>query len=172
MTPALLALTVAGIILLVIFVVFINSFQLWLLALLSGAPVGLTQLIAMRLRKVRPQVIVSSRINAVKAGIDIPVCDLEALYLAGGNVQQVVQAVIAANKAGIDLSYREASAQNLAGRDVLEDVKNKWMYVGTVEIDGEHGSVPPDGTLLRVVRCDGLRLILETVPETDVAQPG
>lgn len=123
MTPAIIALTIGGIILLVITIVFINFFQLWLQAWLSSAYVGLGSLIGMRLRKVRPQTIVFGRIMAVKAGINLSVNDLEAHYLAGGNVQRVVQALIAASKANIALTFQQATAIDLAGRDVLEAVK-------------------------------------------------
>jgi len=107
----------------VAFVVMINFFQLWLQAWLSSAYVGWGSLIGMRLRKVRPATIVLSRINAVKAGLNLSVNDLEAHYLAGGDVQRVVQALIAASKANIDLSFQQATAIDLAGRDVLEAVK-------------------------------------------------
>ena len=45
--------------------------NLWVQAWLSGAYVGFTQLIGMRLRKVDIRPIVFSRIRAVKAGIEI-----------------------------------------------------------------------------------------------------
>lgn len=117
------ALGIAGVILLV-FVIFIANFlQLWLQAWLSNAYVGIMALIGMRLRKVRPATIVLARINAVKAGLNISVNDLEAHYLAGGNVPRVVQALIAASKANIPLNFQRATAIDLAGRDVLDAVK-------------------------------------------------
>jgi len=107
-----------------IFLVFVANFiQIWLQAWFSGAYVGIGSLIGMRLRKVRPATIVLSRINAIKAGINLSVNDLEAHYLAGGNVPRVVQALIAASKANIPLDFKQATAIDLAGRDVLEAVK-------------------------------------------------
>ena len=96
---------------------------LWIAATASGAGVGIGQLIAMRLRRVPPADIVNPRISAVKAGLDLPVDELEAHYLAGGSVQHVVLALISAQKAGIKLSFARAAAIDLAGRDVLEAVK-------------------------------------------------
>lgn len=96
---------------------------LWIAALSSGARVGMGTLIAMRLRRVPPADIVNPRISAVKAGLDIPVDQLEAHYLAGGHVDLVVKALISAGKAGIKLSFARATAIDLAGRDVLEAVK-------------------------------------------------
>ena len=48
-----------------------NAFWLWWQSVLSNATVGLFQIIFMRFRKVSPSVIVTVRITAKKAGIDI-----------------------------------------------------------------------------------------------------
>jgi len=98
-------------------------FKLWLQALLSGARVGLVNLIAMRLRKVSPGVIVDARIRAAKAGLDIETDDLEAHYLARGDVLRVVMSLIAASKANIALTFEKAAAIDLAGRDVFDAVR-------------------------------------------------
>ena len=67
--------------------------------------------------------IVTSKIMAVKAGLDFSTDSLESHYLAGGNVSRVVQALIAADKANIELEFNRAAAIDLAGRDVLEAVQ-------------------------------------------------
>jgi len=113
----------AAIVLLIFLVIVLTFFKLYIQALLSGARVSLLSLVAMRLRKVSPAVIVESRINAVKAGLHISTNELEAHYLAGGNVVRVVQALIAANKANIDLNFQRATAIDLAGRDILDAVQ-------------------------------------------------
>jgi uncharacterized protein YqfA (UPF0365 family) len=77
----------------------------------------------MRLRRVPPSTVINARISAVKAGLSIPLNDLEAHYLAGGNVVRVVNALISADKANIPLPFQRAAAIDLAGRDVLEAVK-------------------------------------------------
>ena len=97
--------------------------RLWIAATFSGAGVGMGQLVAMRLRRVTPAAIIDPRIAAVKAGLDVPVDELEAHYLAGGNVEHVVRALISADKAGIHLTFARAAAIDLAGRDVLEAVR-------------------------------------------------
>lgn len=104
-------------------IAFIMYFNLWIQAWASKAKVSLLSIIMMRLRKVRPSVIVESKIMAVKAGIDVSTSELETHYLAGGNVVRVVQALIAANKANIMLDFQKATAIDLAGRDVLEAVQ-------------------------------------------------
>lgn len=113
----------ASIIALVVFYFVFSYIALWVQALVSGAKVGLVNIIFMRFRKVPPKLIVESKIMAVKAGIEIPTNDLESHYLAGGNVSRVVQALIAADKANIDLSFNRSVAIDLAGRDVLEAVQ-------------------------------------------------
>src|ERR671922_1057465 len=114
----LLALIVA-----LIFLLYLVPIPLWIAAWASGAYVGLLTLIGMRLRRVPPSTVVTARISAVKAGLDISINDLEAHYLAGGNVVNVVNAMISADKANIPLPLKRAAAIDLAGRDVLAAVK-------------------------------------------------
>jgi len=127
MSPESGILAVAGLFLVVVvvlgFVFYFIPVRLWIAAWSSGAPVGILTLIAMRLRRVPPAVVVTSRISAVKAGLDISLNDLEAHYLAGGNVIKTVNALISADKAGIPMSFKRGAAIDLAGRDVLEAVK-------------------------------------------------
>ncbi len=114
---------IAGVIIFIGVLVVLNFGWLWLRALVSGAYVRLVDLIGMRLRGVRPGVVVDSKIRLVKAGIDISTAMLETHYLAGGNLIHVVQAIINASKADIDLMWDRACAIDLAGRDVLEAVR-------------------------------------------------
>ncbi len=100
-----------------------SAISLWVQALVSGARVGLFTIVFMRFRKVPPKLIVTSKIMAVKAGLDFSTDSLESHYLAGGNVSRVVQALIAADKANIELEFNRAAAIDLAGRDVLEAVQ-------------------------------------------------
>lgn len=96
---------------------------LWIAARFSGAPVGILDLVAMRLRRVSPASVVNPLINGIKAGLDLKVGLLESHYLAGGNVMAVVNALISASKAQIDLDFNKAAAIDLAGRDVFQAVQ-------------------------------------------------
>jgi len=102
---------------------FAPAFTLWIQALAAKANVGIFELIGMRLRRVNPSVIVLSRIQAVRAGLEISTAELENHYLAGGRPVNVVRALIAANRANISLSWKLATAIDLAGRDILEAVQ-------------------------------------------------
>ena len=104
-------------------ILYLIPVRLWIAAFASGAYVGLFTLVGMRLRRVPPGTIITARISAVKAGLDISVNDLEAHYLAGGNVVNVVNAMISADKANIVMPFKRAAAIDLAGRDVLAAVK-------------------------------------------------
>ncbi len=106
-----------------VLVLYLVPIPLWIAAWASGAYVGLFTLIGMRLRRVPPGTVVTARISAAKAGLEISVNDLEAHYLAGGNVVRVVNALISADKANIIMPFKRAAAIDLAGRDVLEAVK-------------------------------------------------
>lgn len=118
----LLALFFIGFIVLVIFFRFI-PIGLWITAWASGVRVSFLTLFGMRFRKVNPANIVNPLINAHKAGLSVPINDLEGHYLAGGNVERVVRALISADKAGIPLTLKQATAIDLAGRDVFEAVQ-------------------------------------------------
>jgi uncharacterized protein YqfA (UPF0365 family) len=115
-------LAVAGLLGLIGFMLILKFFNLWLRAKVSGAPVGILQLVAMWLRKVPNELIVDARITAVKAGITMTTDALEAHYLAGGDVNSVVLALIAADKAGIDLNYDRACAIDLAVKGTTKTV--------------------------------------------------
>ncbi|MBI4834320.1 MAG: flotillin-like protein FloA [Planctomycetes bacterium] len=155
---------------------------LWLQAFLSGAHVGIFELIGMWFRKVSAHIVVINRINAVKAGLNITTAKLEAHYLAGGNVTKVVRAVIAANKAGINLTSERAMAIDLAGRDVLEAVHTSVLpkvidvpnpQKGRETID----AVAKDGIQVKVkarvtVRTNLDRLVGGATEETVIARVG
>ncbi|MCH7512891.1 MAG: flotillin-like protein FloA [Bacteroidetes bacterium] len=118
----LLLIVFGGIVLFFVFIYFV-PLNLWITAVFSGVKVGLFELVAMRIRKVPPGVIVNSLITAVKAGIPVTTTDLETHYLAGGNVPVVIRALISADKANIDLKFKQAAAIDLAGREVFEAVQ-------------------------------------------------
>lgn len=119
-----IAFIVIGIILFFFLAFFVLSpISLWFQAQISGAKVGLFEIIFMRFRKVPPRLIVESLIMAHKAGLHVETSPMEAHYLAGGNVMRVVQALVAADKASIPLDFTKATAIDLAGRNVLEAVQ-------------------------------------------------
>ncbi len=137
-TPRLLAqnmpipvnLFIIGILLLIGFVLTIivmNFGMIYIRALFSGARVTITELVALRLRRVPVGMVVDDRITAVKSGLDVSIDDLSTHHLAGGNIDMVVQALINAKKAGIHLSFDRACAIDLAtkgtGKTVIEAVR-------------------------------------------------
>ncbi|MDO5755127.1 MAG: flotillin-like protein FloA [Tissierellia bacterium] len=116
------AMAVLIIILLILFFTFVPV-GLWITAHFAGVKIKISELIGMRLRRVRPSVIVNPLIKSTKAGLHLKADQLEAHYLAGGNVNTLVDALIAAQRAEIDLEFERAAAIDLAGRNVLEAVQ-------------------------------------------------
>ena len=115
---------IGALILLVFFTFVFRYLNLWIQCILTGADVGLLQMVAMQLRKVNPAVIAKAKIMAVQSKLPpLETRDLEAHLLAGGNVLRVIAALISANRAGLDLDYKTATGIDLAGRDVLDAVK-------------------------------------------------
>lgn len=118
-----MSLVIGVIALLVIAFFMLVPVGLWISALAANVKVGIFDLVGMKLRRVKPRLIVMPHIKSTKAGILLQINQLEAHYLAGGNVDRVVDALIAAERAGIELTFEKAAAIDLAGRDVLEAVK-------------------------------------------------
>jgi uncharacterized protein YqfA (UPF0365 family) len=119
--------------------------------------------------------VVTARISAVKAGLDLSVNDLEAHYLAGGNVVRVVNAMISADKANIPLPFKRAAAIDLAGRNVLEAVQMSVLpkVIQTPKI----AAVAKDGiqliaVSLVTVRTNIDRLVGGAGEETIIARVG
>ena len=148
---------------------------LWIAAWASGAYVGLFTLIGMRLRRVPPATVVTARISSVKAGLNIPLNDLEAHYLAGGNVVHVANAMISADKANIPMPFKRAAAIDLAGRDVLAAVK--MSVIPKVMETPRIAAVAKDGIQLHAicrvtVRTNIDRLVGGAGEETVLARVG
>lgn len=123
--------------------------NIWIRALVSGAYVSPGRLIGMKLRHVNVNKIIDNYINAVKAGIEVNIEDLETHELAGGEVEKVVSALIMAHGAGILLDVQTAKAIDLADRDIVTAVRNsvKPYIIQTPEIK----AVAKDGIELIVV---------------------
>lgn len=176
------ALIVVGLLVLMMVAFVANFFMLWLQALTSGARVTFWALIGMKIRKVDPRTIVLTRIQSVKAGLDISTDQLETHYLSGGHVRNVVNALIAANRARIELPWNTACAIDLAGRDILDavntsvnpkviDCPNPEMGRATID------AVAQDGIQLRAkgrvtVRANIARLVGGATEETIIARVG
>ncbi len=171
---------------LVIFAIFATYFRWWIQSVLTNAGIGMFDLLGMTFRKVKPSVIVPTKIMAVQAGLtdpDITSKALEAHYLAGGNVPMVIRALIAAKKAKtIHLSFREATAIDLAGRNVLEAVQTS-VYPRVIECPPKGNArktldaVAKDGIQLKVrvrvtVRSNLQQLIGGATEETIIARVG
>ena len=81
----------AAIIIIVLIVFFtMVPVRLWITARFSGVNISMASLVAMRFRRLNPNLIVNALIKSHQAGIPIRTEDLESHYLAGGNINQVV----------------------------------------------------------------------------------
>ncbi|HAD60714.1 MAG TPA: hypothetical protein DCG12_15830 [Planctomycetaceae bacterium] len=149
------ALGAIGIFFLIFLGMFASVAALWFRAFMSGAPISPIKMVAMKLKKVNPTVIVEARIMSVQAGLKgISTDAMEAHFLANGHVPTVVRSLVAAHRAKINLNWDTAAAIDLAGRDVLEAVRTS---VKTKVIDcpdpSRHGRSTLDG-----VARDGIQL--------------
>lgn len=121
-----ISLAVMGGIVIAALVIFFIIFPVshWWKAIISGAPIEASKLIAMKMRKVDLRLVVVAYITAKRAGLELDITDLETHVLAGGNIDNVVKAMISASKANVPLNLDLAMGLDLAGRNVQEVVKN------------------------------------------------
>jgi len=147
-------LALAGVVMLVLVVILVNFGLIYIRALFSGAKVTITELIALRLRRVPLSLVVDNRIAAVRSGLPLSIDNLSTHHLAGGNVSMVVLALIAARKAGIQLVFDRACAIDLATKGTGKSV-----------IDAVRTSINP-----RVIDCPDPRAGKRTI--SGVAQDG
>ncbi|HKE00912.1 MAG TPA: flotillin-like protein FloA [Planctomycetota bacterium] len=176
------AIVVAVLVALILFVILFRYLNLYVQSLLTGAGVGLFEMVAMSLRKVNVNTIVRSKITAVQAGLtEVTTRDLEAHYLAGGNVVRVVQALIKAHRADIKLNLKMGTGIDLAGRDVDDAVRTSVTPKVIDCPDPRKGefisAVAKDGIELKVkarvtVRMNIARLIGGATEETIIARVG
>ncbi|MSR58832.1 MAG: UPF0365 family protein [Planctomycetaceae bacterium] len=138
--------------------VFARYFSLWIQCKMTGAGIGLVDLVLMSFRKVNTALIVRGKIMAVQSGLTekdpISTRNLEAHFLAGGNIPNVIKSLIAAHRAKINLDWRTASAIDLAGRNILDAVQTS---VYPKVIDCPDSKKNPEGTLSAVCG-DGIEL--------------
>src|SRR5262245_16386960 len=167
---------------LVLMIIFFGFIRLWIQSLLTGARIGMLDLVGMKLRNVDYGMIVRQKIAMVQAGVKVETADLEAHYLARGNVPKTATAVIAAHKAGMDLPWKTAAAIDLAGRDILKAVQTSVNPVVIDSPDPTKGQqtldgVCHDGIQLRAkarvtVRTKLDRLVGGATEETIIARVG
>lgn len=167
-------LVIAGFILFSVVYYFI-PFGLWVTAIFSNVRVGISDLIAMRLRNVPPSTIIHPAIMGSKGGLALNIKDLEAHYLAGGQVSRVVSALIVAQRANIPLDFKQATAIDLAGRDVLDAVKLcvKPKVINTPEV----AAMAKDGIQVKAIaritiKANINKLIGGAMEETILARVG
>lgn len=180
---------VIGLVLFVFLIAAAAYGKIWFQAFMSRADVSMLSLIGMGFRQVKPSVIVTAKIMAAQAGLDInrrsgiSTSRLEAHYLAGGNVMNVIHAIIAAHRADIDLDFDRAAAIDLAGRDVLDAVRTS-VYPKVIDCPDPKRSgkttlsaIAKDGVELRIrarvtVRTNLEQLIGGATEETVIARVG
>ena len=140
---ATLTIIISCVVVLIVAIVLIVPINIWFRALASGAHVSMFRLIGMKMRKVDYKKLVNIYIISQKAGLKIPIAELETHLMAGGDIEKVVDALIAAHSAKMDLTLEQAKAIDLAGRDVVEAVKTsvtpKVIHTNWIEAMAKNG---------------------------------
>ena len=123
-TWSILTIVLSVVVVLLVGILILVPIGVWFRALASGAHVSMLRLIGMKMRKVDFKKIVDIYIISQKAGLEIPIVELETHLMAGGDIEKIVDALIAAHSAKLDLTLEMAKAIDLAGRDVVDAVKS------------------------------------------------
>lgn len=155
-----------GIVLFFALIVLANIFQMvpwgtYFQCVSSQIPVTISQLLAMKMRKVPIDYIIETFVKARKAHINIELSRLEVHHLSNGNIGNVIQALISASRSNINLDFEQAAAIDLAGRDVNQAVAMcvQPKVLRAPEIQG----VAKDGIELRVKVNITVRANLKTM---------
>lgn len=98
--------------------------SVWWKAKISKAPVPMSKLVAMKMRKTDLTVVVCAYITAIRAGLNVKIDDIETHVLAGGDIDNVIKAMISAKNAVVMLSVQTAMAIDLAGKNVYSIVQS------------------------------------------------
>ena len=122
-TWAILTIVLSVVVAVIVGILVLVPTNVWFRALASGSHVSMLRLIGMKMRKVDYKKLVDIYIISQKAGLQIPIVELETHLMAGGDIEKVIDALIAAHSAKLDLPLEMAKAIDLAGRDVVEAVK-------------------------------------------------
>src|SRR5215467_4206743 len=88
--PVLLVLLIIGLLIVLAFlIVFFSFIRLWIRSFLTGAHVGLVDLIRMKLCNVDYSKVVNWKIALVQAGVKVATQEMEALYLSDGTREKI-----------------------------------------------------------------------------------
>jgi uncharacterized protein YqfA (UPF0365 family) len=93
---------------------------IWLQALMSGVPIRIFDILAMRFRRVDPKVVLFALIQARHAGVPLDLHDAERAYLQGADLEKIVLALIESRRRDLGLSFEDLVAADLSQR--LEDL--------------------------------------------------
>jgi uncharacterized protein YqfA (UPF0365 family) len=114
-----MVLVIAGVFLILALSIVVTVAQIftpWLQAFMAGAPVSVTQIIGMRLRKVDVRVVVNSLIMATQAGVPVSSTDFERAYLQGVDLEKITLALIHGHREGKEFTFQELVDADLENR--------------------------------------------------------
>ncbi len=87
--------------------VFVLAFAPWLVAYLSGVPIPLLRVLAMRLRRVDLGAVVRALVLAREAGIDVSCSDMEWAALQGVDPEKVTRAMLELAQKQPGIAFRD-----------------------------------------------------------------
>ncbi len=116
--PTLLVIFIAGFPIVMVGGTILGLLPAWLRATRSGYPISLGYIIAMKLRRASPAVIVDAYITMRDGDIRVSLDELQAHYLSGGRLPRVVSAAINAREQGVVVAFPVLAACDLAGYDL------------------------------------------------------
>ena len=99
--------------------------MLWRTAKRAGAGLSLTDILAMRRRKVNPREVIGAFREAVEFRLELSVQQIEQHHSHGGRVYGVIEAMALAKSNEVRVSWADLCRRDLAGQDVASYVNNR-----------------------------------------------
>ncbi len=88
----------------------------WFKAFMSGAPVSVLDVLAMRLRRINVASVVAAMVAAKQGGISVSCAEAQQASLQGVDLRKITLAAIEAKKRGLNMSFSELVDAELQGQ--------------------------------------------------------
>jgi uncharacterized protein YqfA (UPF0365 family) len=111
-----MAMGLALIVALFLFVLMLTLFRPWLQGLMSGAGVSVLELIGMRMRRINVPAVMSSLILAKQSGVELSHIDLQRADLRGVDLEKLTLAFIETHKQDLGVTFDDLVELELRGR--------------------------------------------------------
>ena len=124
-SPTVIIFMIVFFLVILILALLLFSLKLYFKTKSSSVQISVYEIILMKIRKVKPEIIIPVLIAIKDAEIKVSLDELEAFYLEGGEVYKLKEALIYAKERNVALSFKEAAAYCLENKDIKHYIDSK-----------------------------------------------